>query len=81
MAGKKTGSVAAWFEIPAGDFERAVAFYEKAFATKLVREKIGPMELAIFPHDPDVASGCVVKVRTTCRARTVAWSTSRRRAI
>ena len=43
-------SVAVWFELPANDFERAVAFYETIFATTLRREYFGE-DMAIFPYE------------------------------
>jgi hypothetical protein len=54
-------NVAVWFEIPAANFDRAVGFYEQVFDTRLIREKMGPAELAVFPHDEAAASGCVIK--------------------
>ena len=57
----KPQNVAVWFEIPAADFERAVGFYEKVFATRLKRDKFGPADMAIFPHDGDGVSGAVMK--------------------
>jgi hypothetical protein len=53
-------NVAVWFEIPAADFDRAVGFYEKIFATRLKREKFGPADMAVFPHDAQGVSGAVV---------------------
>ena len=51
-----------WFEIPAADFERAVSFYEKVFATELRREKMNDMELGIFPYEMPAPSGAVCKM-------------------
>lgn len=51
----------AWFEIPATDFDRAVTFYEKLLETRLVREEMGPMQLAVFPHAKPQPSGAVVR--------------------
>jgi hypothetical protein len=39
-----------WFEIPAANFERAKAFYEKVFATKLFVPDPKQM-MAMFPSD------------------------------
>jgi predicted enzyme related to lactoylglutathione lyase len=59
--GTKRPDVVVWFEIPAADFGRAVGFYEKVFARKLKTEKIGKMDLAVFPYDRELAiSGCVL---------------------
>ena len=38
-----------WFEIPTRDMDRAVAFYERAFALTLKREIFGGMPHAVFP--------------------------------
>ncbi len=54
-------NVAVWFEIPAANFDRAVGFYEKTFATRLIREKFGPADMAVFPHDDNAISGCIIK--------------------
>ena len=54
-------SVPAWFEIPAADFERAVGFYEKLLDTKLIREEMGPMSLAVFPHERPHPSGALIR--------------------
>ena len=51
-----------WFEIPAVDFERAVTFYEKIFATQLKREEMSGMELGVFPYEAPGPSGAVCKM-------------------
>jgi len=51
-----------WFEIPATDFERAVTFYEKIFATQLKREEMSGMELGVFPYEAPGPSGAVCKM-------------------
>ena len=53
-------SVPAWFEIPAADLDRAVRFYEKVLATTLVRTEMGPMRMAVFPHEKPQPTGAVV---------------------
>lgn len=53
-------NVAVWFEIPAADFDRAVGFYEKVFDTQLRREKWGPSDMAVFPHEGEAVSGCIM---------------------
>lgn len=45
-------NVVGWFEIPVEDMERAVKFYEKVFGFKLERNKLGPLDMAIFPQIP-----------------------------
>ena len=56
----KPQNVAVWFEIPAADFERAVGFYERVFATRLKREKFGPTDMAVFPYEGEGVSGAIV---------------------
>ena len=50
-----------WFEIPSVDFDRAVRFYEKVLDARLAKEEMGPMTLAVFPHEKPAPSGAVVK--------------------
>ena len=38
-----------WFEIPAVDVDRAMAFYKAVFGLKLTKEAMGPSTLAFFP--------------------------------
>jgi len=61
MAAKHPDNVAVWFEIPAANFERAVGFYEKVFDTRLIKDKFGPADLAVFPYEQPAMSGCVIK--------------------
>jgi predicted enzyme related to lactoylglutathione lyase len=61
MPANPPANVAVWFEIPAANFERAVGFYEKVFDTRLIKDKFGPADLAIFPHEQPAMSGCVIK--------------------
>ncbi|WP_394846348.1 VOC family protein [Pendulispora brunnea] len=42
-----------WFEIPARELDKAAAFYEKTFDTKLRREVFGGEPHAIFPVEKD----------------------------
>ncbi|WP_064574705.1 VOC family protein [Cupriavidus gilardii] len=39
-----------WLEIPVVDMARAVQFYERVFETKLRRETMSEIDMAIFPH-------------------------------
>ena len=55
------GNVASWFEIPAADLARATKFYESVLGLKLQPDAMGPMQLAIFPHDPSAAGGCLAQ--------------------
>jgi len=49
-----TDNVIHWFEIPSADHERAIAFYEAVFQTTLRRERMGDIEMAIFPYGSGV---------------------------
>jgi len=53
--------IAAWFEIPAADLDRAVRFYERILNVKLRREPFGPMELAIFPYTRPATGGALAR--------------------
>jgi predicted enzyme related to lactoylglutathione lyase len=53
-------TVAVWFEIPAGDYERAIAFYETVLGTPLKRVQHGPHAMAVFPYERPGISGCIV---------------------
>ncbi len=61
MAAKHPDNIAVWFEIPAADFARAVGFYEKVFDTRLIKDKFGHADLAVFPYEQPGMSGCVMK--------------------
>lgn len=51
-----------WFEIPVADMPRAIRFYETLFQSALIRETIGPMEMAIFPRrDEGGTTGCLAR--------------------
>lgn len=54
-------SVPAWFEIPARDFDRAVRFYESLIGATLIRDDMGAMRVAVFPHEKPAPTGAVVK--------------------
>ena len=53
-------NVITWFEIPSQDFDRAVQFYEKAFAVALKREEMDAIAMAVFPHNEGHPGGAVV---------------------
>lgn len=53
-------NVPAWFEIPAVKLDRAVQFYEKVLQVKLARENMGPMQMAVFPHQQPNSTGALV---------------------
>lgn len=46
-----------WFEIPTADLAAAQPFYEAVLGRTLQRERYGPVEVAVFPHDPQGGSG------------------------
>ena len=51
-----------WFEIPAANFKRAVAFYEQILAAKLpVEESFPGMKMAMFPYERPGVGGCVIE--------------------
>ena len=51
-----------WFEIPAANFARAVAFYERIMALKLTIDDSFPgMKMAMFPYQEPGVSGCVIE--------------------
>src|SRR5262245_65853223 len=54
-------SVPAWFEIPSKDLERAVRFYEKVIGAALARDEMGPMKMAVFPHEKPAPTGALVR--------------------
>ena len=53
-------NVAAWFEIPSTDFDRAVGFYETILAKTMKRETMGPIQMAVFPYEQPGVGGAVV---------------------
>ena len=54
-------SVPAWFEVPTRDLDRATRFYEAVLSTELVRAEMGPMSMAVFPHEKLQPSGALVR--------------------
>jgi len=48
-----------WFEIPAADFKRAVAFYGAILNTELQTMKMGDNDLGFFPTTDKGIGGCV----------------------
>jgi predicted enzyme related to lactoylglutathione lyase len=49
-----------WFEIPTANLDRAVTFYETVFAFTLRRERMGEIDMAIFPYTEPAPSGALV---------------------
>ena len=51
-----------WFEIPAANFARAVAFYERIMAAKMTVDDSFPgMKMAVFPYQEPGVGGCVIE--------------------
>lgn len=48
-----------WFEIPALDLDRAVAFYSRILNLELKVEMFGPIKMAVFPYPPNGIGGCI----------------------
>lgn len=48
-----------WFEIPTTDFERAQAFYEQVFSTKLQIENLGDFKIGIFQNEGAGPTGAI----------------------
>ena len=51
-----------WFEIAVTDMDRAVQFYEYVFEVKLHVNQMGPLQMAMFPMNPESpgATGALV---------------------
>jgi len=54
-----TTSPISWFEIPATDFARARAFYERLLDIELREERMGPAHLGVFPGSGPQMGGCI----------------------
>ncbi|BBC22972.1 VOC family protein [Pseudanabaena sp. ABRG5-3] len=50
-----------WFEIPATDFDRAVAFYSNVLAVDLQKAEFMGEPQAFFPMDRESVGGAIVK--------------------
>jgi predicted enzyme related to lactoylglutathione lyase len=57
---KSRSSVAVWFDLPATNFDRAVAFYGKLLGQPLKVEQFGPNTLAVFPYQDPSVSGAIM---------------------
>jgi uncharacterized protein len=40
-----------WFEIPVTDLNRASEFYGHVMGQSLIKESMGPHDMAVFPYD------------------------------
>ena len=50
-----------WFEIPAANFARAVAFYEQILATRLqIDESFPGMKMGMLPYAEPGIGGCIL---------------------
>ena len=54
-------TVPAWFEVPTRDLARATRFYEAIIGARLQREEMGPMTMAVFPHEKPQPTGALVR--------------------
>lgn len=52
--------VAVWFEIPSQDLARALRFYQDVFGLQLREERMGAVQMAVFPHAGEAVSGALV---------------------
>lgn len=55
-----TSILLSWFEIPSVNYERAVKFYESVLQVNMIREEMGPIMMAVFPHEKGQTGGAVV---------------------
>lgn len=53
-------SIVTWFEIPAVDFNRCVAFYETILDVEMHKTEHGGKPHAFFPHGGEAVGGAVV---------------------
>jgi len=54
-------NMAVWFEIPATDFERAIAFYERILQIDIDPIEMGGLKQGLLPHDDtSLVSGAIV---------------------
>jgi predicted enzyme related to lactoylglutathione lyase len=57
---EKLKSAINWFEIPATDFDRAVGFYSKIYASDMPTRDMGHIRMGFFQHEPGVGTGGAV---------------------
>ena len=50
-----------WFDIPVSDLNRAKEFYSKVFEVEMIENEMGPNKMAMFPFEPNIASGALVQ--------------------
>ena len=64
-----------WFEIPTGNFERAIKFYETIFDIKLNIWENNESVMAVFPSGDGKISGALVKEKVfkTCKNGVVVY--------
>ena len=57
-----TKNAISWFEIPAVDFDRALAFYQKILDIEMHVMDMGPSKMGMLPHDSENGvGGAIVK--------------------
>lgn len=49
-----------WFELPATDLDRAVAFYQRVLETTFRRESCGANPMAVFAYEEGMPGGALV---------------------
>jgi uncharacterized protein len=49
---KMKNNVVGWFELPVGNMERAIKFYEKVLDLKIERHTMGDLDMGWFPTSP-----------------------------
>jgi hypothetical protein len=49
-----------WFEIPVTDLPRAQRFYETVLGVNMKAERMGPMQMAMFPYRQPGVGGCLM---------------------
>ena len=58
-APKALKNIITWFEIPATDFKRAVAFYNHLFGINMQTNKVNDYEMAVFPNKKGVGGAII----------------------
>jgi predicted enzyme related to lactoylglutathione lyase len=48
-----------WFDIPARDLDRAVAFYAAVLARPIAKQQFREVAIALLPHDEGEVAGCL----------------------
>lgn len=48
-----------WFDIPARDLDRAVAFYAAVLARPVAKQQFPEVAIAVLPHEEGEVTGCL----------------------